>query len=217
MLWATPHGACASANRMLTVTEIRRALAAVEHDVDLFEAHPSQAAVAMILADSAAGLDVCFIRRAERAGDPWSGQVAFPGGRASAADANALAVAERETWEEIGMRLEPAHRLGPLPMRPVQNNALRAGLTLWPFVYYVGADEQAMATVRLPHEVASVFWVPIGHLFDAAAVTELEYPPGVSANTFPGILFGDHVIWGLTLRVLASFAEVMQRTLPALE
>lgn len=202
---------------MLSVAEIRAGLARVEHDCALFEPHPSQAAVAMILADSASGLEVCFIRRAERVGDPWSGQVAFPGGRASAHDADAFAVAERETWEEIGMRLDPSHRLGPLPMRPVQNNAARAGLTLWPFVYYVGAEQQAMATVRLPHEVASVFWVPLGHLFDTAAVTELEYPLGVTASTFPGIQFGDHVIWGLTLRVLASFAEVMQRTLPAFE
>lgn len=47
-------------------------------------------------------------------------------------------------------------------------------------------------------------------------MTELEYPLGVTATTFPGIQFGEHVIWGLTRRVLASFAEVMQRTLPAL-
>ena len=201
---------------MLTIDEIRRALEIVRHDGDAFEPRPSQAAVAMILAESVGGLEVCFIRRAEREGDPWSGQVAFPGGRASAVDADAFAVAERETWEEIGMQLKPEHRVGALPMRPIENNVQRAGLTLWPFVYFVGAEEQATATVRLPHEVASVFWVPIGHLFDATAVTELEYPLGVTATTFPGIQFGEHVIWGLTLRVLASFAEVMQRTLPAL-
>lgn len=57
--------------------------------------------------------------------------------------------------------------------------------------------------------------MPIGHLFDHQHVTELEYPMGVTA-WFPGIQFGEHVIWGLTLRVLASFAEVMQRRLPAL-
>ncbi|MSR15467.1 MAG: CoA pyrophosphatase [Gammaproteobacteria bacterium] len=201
---------------MITIDEIRLALTAVQPDFKAFEPRPSQAAVAMILADGTQGIEVCFIRRAERAGDPWSGQVAFPGGRASGADADAFAVAERETWEEIGMRLAQHHRLGPLPMRPIERNVRRDSLTLWPFVYYVGAEEQAMATVRLPHEVASVFWVPVGHLFDSNAVTEFEYPQGVSGTTFPGILFGEHVIWGLTLRVLASFAEVMQRTLPAL-
>lgn len=200
---------------MLTVGEIRGALAGVENDLRRYRPEASHAAVAMVLCDGADGLDVCFIRRAERIGDPWSGQVAFPGGRASAGDADPWAVAERETWEEIGVTLVPDHRVGALPMRAVDNNASRRGLTLWPHVYHVSAAERAQATPRLPQEVASVFWVPLGHLFDESAVTELEYPAGVTATTFPGIQFGEHVIWGLTLRVLASFAEVMQRTLPA--
>ncbi len=212
----TPWARMTTLESMLKIDEIRLALSRLQHDWDVYDAHPSQAAVAMILTESAHGLEVCFIRRAERVGDPWSGQVAFPGGRASAADADAYAVAERETWEEIGMHLQREHRVGALPMRNVESNVKRSGLTLWPFVYYVGPAEQAMATARLPAEVASVFWVPIGHLFDHQHVTELEYPLGVTASTFPGIQFGEHVIWGLTLRVLASFAEVMQRELPAL-
>lgn len=202
---------------MLTIAEIRDALQSLSHEPTAFQPHPSQAAVAMILVDGAEGLDVCFIRRAEREGDPWSGQVAFPGGRAGPQDPDAFAVAERETWEEIGMRLEARHRIGALPMRPIERNARRDSLSLWTFVYYVGAEEQAMATARLPHEVASVFWVPVQHLFDVAAVTQLEYPLGDTASVFPGIRFGEHVIWGLTLRVLASFAEVMRRPLPALD
>ncbi len=206
----------ATLETMLKIDEIRLALSRLSHDWEFYDPHPSQAAVAMILNESGRGLEVCFIRRAERVGDPWSGQVAFPGGRASAADADAFAVAERETWEEIGVVLKREHRVGALPMRNVEHNIKRSGLTLWPFVYHVGADERAAATARLPAEVASVFWVPIGHLFDHQHVTELEYPMGVTASTFPGIQFGEHVIWGLTLRVLASFAEVMQRQLPAL-
>jgi 8-oxo-dGTP pyrophosphatase MutT (NUDIX family) len=198
---------------MLSIADIATALARVDHDWTRYDAHPSHAAVAMIFADGAAGLEVCFIRRAERAGDPWSGQVALPGGRAHRNDADPHAVAERETWEEIGLPLAPRHRIGGLPMRDVDRNARRAGLVLWPLVYHVDAAERALASARLPQEVASVFWVPLAHLFDIGAVTELEW----SASTFPGIQFGEHVIWGLTLRVLASFAEVMERRLPALE
>ncbi len=199
---------------MLTLTQIREGLIRVPHDPGIFVPRPTHAAVAMILADGADTLEICFIRRAERAGDPWSGQVAFPGGRASAADVDPHAVAERETWEEIGMHLLPRHRVGVLPMRPIERNP-REQLTLWPFVYHVGAAEKASATARLPKEVASVFWVPMGHLFDSQAVTEIEYPVGVTHSTFPGIQFGEHVIWGLTLRILASFAEIMERILPA--
>lgn len=201
---------------MPSLVEIQSALRAVRHEPVPFAPDPSHAAVAMILGDGARGLDVCFIRRAERAGDPWSGQVAFPGGRAGPGDADAHAVAERETWEEIGLSLAPTQRIGALPVRPVQSNSARAGLTLWPFVYYVGGAGHARATPRLPEEVASVFWVPVTHLFDARAVTELAYPPGTSSALFPGIRYQQHVIWGLTLRVLASFARVLERELPAL-
>ena len=191
-------------------------MAGVRHEGASFEPHPRHAAVAIILAPGRDGIEVCFIRRAQRTGDPWSGQVAFPGGRASAVDPDPQAVAERETQEEIGLSLGVEHRLGALPMRLIENNTQRAGLTLWPFVYCVDALERAQASVRLPAEVASVFWVPIGHLFDAAAVTEYAYPVGANAATFPGIEFGEHVIWGLTLTVLASFAQVIQRGFPAL-
>lgn len=167
----------------------------------------------MIMADGADGLDVCFIRRAERPGDPWSGQVAFPGGRAEPGDASAHAVAERETFEEIGLTLEDRHRVGPLPPRP----NVRGRLTLSPFAYYVPPAVRAQATVRIPAEVATVFWVPLDHLFDHRAVTELEYELGGSLSLFPGIGFGEHVIWGLTLRVLQSFAEIIERPLPALD
>ncbi len=193
---------------MLTIDQIRAALRAGRQRAAAFEPAPSQAAVAMILADGAADLELCFIRRAERAGDPWSGQVAFPGGRAGPGDADAPAVAERETWEEVGLQLAAEHRVGALPVRAVTRP--QAELTLSPFVYYLGGGVQHLARPRVPHEVADVFWVPLGHLRADHAATELEYPVGGVPASFPGIRFGEHVIWGLTLNVLNSFFEMLQ-------
>lgn len=200
---------------MITIDLIRTALQTRTHEPAVFAPAPHQAAVAMILADGARGLDVCFIRRAERAGDPWSGQVAFPGGRAGREDCDALAVAERETREEIGLCLAPDHRLGPLPVRDVARPEPTNSLTLSPFVYYVGAHSATIPTVSHAHEVADVFWAPLSHLFAASAATELDYPIGGVATTFPGIRFGEHVIWGLTLSVLNSFADILRPHLPA--
>lgn len=197
---------------MLTIDEIRVMLENQAHEPADFEPHPAQASVAMILADGRHDLDVCFIRRAERRGDPWSGQVAFPGGRAGPSDVNASAVAERETFEEIGLQLRTDHLIGALPVRPIERQELNV---LSPFVYYVDAGAQTTATVRERHEVADVFWVPLHHLFNGAAATELEYPMAGTATRFPGIRYGEHVIWGLTLRVLESFAEIVQRDLAA--
>jgi len=197
---------------VLTIDKIRINLAQSSHEPAVFEASHRQAAVAMILAPGHNDLDVCFIQPAERDGDPWSGQVAFPGGRADPSDVTANAVAERETMEEIGLPLHSRQLLGPLPVRDIQREHLKI---LSPFVYYVGAGSQRIATVYEKNEVASVFWVPLHHLFDQAAATELEYPMGGTATQFPGIRYGEHVIWGLTLRVLESFAEIMQRKLAA--
>ena len=120
-------------------------------------------------------------------------------------------MAARETEEEIGLRLTAAHLVGALPVRP----NVRGNLTLWPFVFHVEPHTRAEARVCMPHEVASVFWVPLRHLFDHQAVTELEYPLGAGPSVFPGIDYDGHVIWGLTLRVLGSFAELVQRDMPA--
>ena len=198
---------------MIGVDEISKSIRSRDHLPARFVADATHAAVAMILTDGLEELEVCFIRRAEREGDPWSGQVAFPGGRADPCDIDAYSVAERETKEEVGLELMSEHRVGPLPIRPIERRDIRTSMTLSPFIYYLpqGAKENAMP--QEDEEVASVFWVPMSHLFDAAMATDLQYPMAGSLTTFPGIRYEDHVIWGLTLRILGSFAEIIDRPL----
>jgi 8-oxo-dGTP pyrophosphatase MutT (NUDIX family) len=57
-----------------------------------------------------------LIRRARRRGDPWSGDMAFPGGLVGRADADTRAGVLRETREEIGLDLaRHGALLGELP------------------------------------------------------------------------------------------------------
>jgi 8-oxo-dGTP pyrophosphatase MutT (NUDIX family) len=79
-----------------------------------FETGMIAAAVAVILHDGDDGLETLFIHRAVRAGDTWSGQIAFPGGRREPGDGDLLVTAIRETHEEIGVALTAAERLGVL-------------------------------------------------------------------------------------------------------
>ena len=61
----------------------------------------ARASVALIYRRTAGGkTELLFIRRAHRAGDPWSGHMAFPGGRLQPEDPTPRAAAERETLEE---------------------------------------------------------------------------------------------------------------------
>lgn len=199
---------------MFELKEIKSALAQQSHPQASFRPNPSHASVAMITVPGDAGLEVCFILRAQREGDPWSGQVAFPGGRAEAGDADAYAVAERETEEETGLSLDPSHRIGALPVRPIEPRSARGSMTLSPFIYHMPASAKDIAHPQDPGEVARVFWVPLAHLFDHRSVTELEYPFQGGLNTFPGIGYDGEIIWGLTLRILNSFADMMGEPMP---
>ena len=198
---------------VLTIDEIRDALRKTKHEPLPFERGPSWASVAMIFGENGNGLELLFIKRAERQGDPWSGHVACPGGRASPAAPDPAAVAERETLEEIGLRLSHAQRVAPLPELPVRRDDVHVRLTLSPFVYHIGPRHDEL---RPNDEVDHVFWVPLAHLFDAGNTTRMEFERNGQALSFPGVLHGQNIIWGLTLRVLGVFAERLERKLPSL-
>ena len=87
----------------MLVETIRNNIGSFEHQ----EAKPNkttrQAAVAIIVREINSQLEMLFIKRAEKEGDPWSGHMAFPGGHREPDDLGLKEAAERETLEEIGM------------------------------------------------------------------------------------------------------------------
>lgn len=199
---------------MPTLNDIRRALERHEAHMRPFVPVREHAAVAMILAGPEDALSLCFIRRAQREGDPWSGHYAFPGGRAHPDDPTTQAVAERETEEEVGLRLAPEHLLGPLSEVPVRLGGVDTGMVLSPFVYYVG---ERPAPLHPNGEVASAHWVPLAHLWDLDNGTYLEVHRNGNRMIYPAIRYRDYVIWGLTFRVLTLFSDVLDDPLPHLE
>src|SRR5262245_5919302 len=94
--------------------EIRARLAAYEPKLaDTSADGQSLAAVSLVfLAQGGGPAELLFIERALREGDPWSGHMAFPGGRRDRADADLVATSLRETREEVGLELgRPIARL----------------------------------------------------------------------------------------------------------
>ena len=71
-----------------------------------FRRHVTRASVALIYrgANVREG-ELFFIQRARREGDPWSGDMAFPGGRLERSDTSSRHTAMRETLEETGLDL----------------------------------------------------------------------------------------------------------------
>ena len=165
----------------------------------------ARAAVALLLRVEAGEVELLLIRRAERAGDPWSGHMALPGGRWQPGDADLGATAERETREEVG--IDPGaqgRRLGELD-ELAPRSARLPGIVVSPFVYHLaGAAEP-----RPNHEVQTALWVPVHELLHPDAVTEYLHDLG-AGNTlsFPAYDARGQVVWGMTHRILAGFLEL---------
>ena len=169
------------------------------------------ASVALALAGAESALTLAMILRAERPGDPWSGQMALPGGRADPGDASPAAVAERETNEELGIVLRRDQLIAPLEDHPVRRGGVDIGLRLYPFVYHLGAERPAF---HPNHEVAQGFWVPLRDLADPARWRRHRFERGGQDFDFPAIAFERQVIWGVTYRVLAEFFRCLGVVLP---
>jgi 8-oxo-dGTP pyrophosphatase MutT (NUDIX family) len=193
---------------MTTLATIRRALASAT--VEPVPPSRSMAAVALALAGEPEALELCFILRASREGDRWSGQMAFPGGKAEPGDPTAEAVAIRETREEVGLHLEHAEPLGALPSITVLPTGTLGVLS--PFVFYVGHERPLLVPQQA--EVAATFWIPLAHLWDERNCDTIDWEHLGQRMRFPGIRFDAHVIWGLTHRVLGQWAEQLGRPLP---
>lgn len=168
-----------------------------------------RAAVAAIFRerDAAIGPELLFIRRADKTSDPWSGQMAFPGGRHDPRDADLLETARRETREEIGLDLAGAELLGRLDPIGAVARAVRLPLTITPFVFAIGAADPAL--VAHPDEVAEVLWTPITPLLQGEAEATHPYLHDGQRYDMPAFRVGDRMIWGLTYRMLQDlFAAI---------
>jgi len=164
----------------------------------------AKAAVALILREGAAGIELLFIRRAEHPQDPWSGQMAFPGGRAEPGETDPEKTAVRETAEEIGIDLRrAAERLGALDEVRAMARLRPVSLTIMPFVFRLRED----AEPRLGNEVRSVHWIPLDDLLAAERRSVMEYVHEGETVQFPCLRVEDVVIWGLTYRMLMGFQE----------
>lgn len=152
-----------------------------------------EAAVAVVIDPRLEGGSLLLIKRKERQGDPWSGQIAFPGGHKSLGDTSFLETAIRESMEEVGVQLRDHEFLGGLsPMYSRARSVLVA-----PFVFSL----KSSVNVRLNEEVEESFWVPLRELSGMDA-RKSEVRDQEGKLTVDSYVYEGHVIWGLTFRIL---------------
>ncbi len=153
------------------------------------------AAVAVILVPDPDA--VLLIRRAEREGDRWSGQMAFPGGRWSPEDPDLLATAERETHEEVAVDLSRATLLGRFDDSAPRTPAVPP-VIVRPFVFLLESRQRLVPN----HEVAGAQWTPLDQLFEPGVYRPFEFEVSGTRMLLPGYHLEQGVVWGMTERIL---------------
>lgn len=135
--------------------------------------------------------EVLYLRRAEQHGDPWSGQVSFPGGKQDPEDlGDDRRTAIRETLEEISVDLSPPRFvcLGQIDDRSAFSRGAQIDLSISTFVFEdtlrsSSSDSDAHPDdldlpLRLnPSEISAARWVSSSELCaDNIAWDGVEFP-----------------------------------------
>ena len=165
------------------------------------------AAVAVILRSSCSGQELLLMRRADRDGDPWSGQVAFPGGRVESADRNFSETAARETFEELGLVLDTKRdfigymapfstHVGEMPVVPALFNM------------------SASAPILPNAEVSSFRWIDVRDIRDPKNRSTYVFESGGAERSVPSYSLDGYLVWGLTERILSTLLGIGARSIP---
>ena len=184
------------------IARIARALAEHPGAIAPGDGVARQAAVALILRLAEDGdVELLMIKRAAYPGDPWSGHIALPGGRQEPGDASVEQTAIRETREETALDLASiGQRIGTLDEVHPRSPRLPS-LIIRPFVFVAPRD----VTIVTSPEVAEAFWVPLPLLAHPSATGEATFTDRGIERTERSFQLGQHVVWGLTERILRQF------------
>jgi 8-oxo-dGTP pyrophosphatase MutT (NUDIX family) len=180
------------------LVRIGEALRATTSRKASLEGDPARAAVALAFREDREEPELLFIRRATREGDPWSGQIALPGGRWSPSDADLEATALRETLEETGLDVRASGAvIGVLDeLRPITPTL--PPIIVAPYVAIV----RPPGDLVLSDEVAAAFWVPWSLLTHPEADVESEVTVRGATFRTSSLVLGQHIVWGMTERIL---------------
>ncbi len=157
----------------------------------------SHAAVAILVRERNNDLEFFLVKRTIVEGDPWSGDMAFPGGKRSEMDNDLVETASREVLEETAIDLRNETKLGY--MKPLYSTA-RTDMLVQPIVYLIDEEQK----VYLNYELTRSLWVPLKELEGSKTKTHVK---GSYCSVYR---VKDEVVWGLTYRMLEQLIDLIK-------
>lgn len=172
-----------------------------------FRRRVTRASVALVYRKTEhGGTELLFIQRARRDGDPWSGDMAFPGGRLQPEDPSTRAAAERETLEETGVDLKQHGRFHTrLSDLLTRHHSRWRPMVITPYVY----EWLGPSSVMLNHEVQQVVWVPLSFLAKKENQSTLPWRTPLGTLNMPCCRYQDYCIWGLSYSMLRELLTLI--------
>ena len=134
-------------------------------------------------------LEILLVKRTVVTGDPWSGDMAFPGGKRTQQDKTIYDTVKREVFEETNINLDRGHYLG---MMSPEFSTVRPNMAVIPFLFLF--DESFVITIN--EELDSYYWTEF---------SKLKWRRGrsiVKKLDVPVYDIGEERVWGLTYRIL---------------
>ncbi len=185
--------------------------AEIPGDGRVFDRVPAAASVLVPLVQRESGLHVLLTQRTDHLHD-HAGQISFPGGRAEAHDADAVATALRETEEEIGLTRSHIDVIGQLPTyTTITNFVVTPVVALVQVPFELSLDS---------FEVAEAFEVPLAYLMTPANHHRHVFSYGGESRQFlsmpwrpeePGGSAREYFIWGATAAMLRNLYRFLAR------
>ena len=158
----------------------------------------ANAAVSLLLKPRRGDFDLLLVKRVENPSDPWSGQMALPGGKRELKDTSLKDTVMRETLEETGVTLGQCRFLGV--MDAVRSEP-KPDFKILPFVVLLEGEHRLKLNKA---ELETFIWVPYEEVVQSRCLVEFSF------GKVPAFIFADAVVWGVTYKILSEFVEAVE-------